>query len=90
MTSLLPLAIGHAPRVEERFRQLPSLASGAPSASAPEGASGESAYSATSRFSSPGRALDVSRLVLFLASDEACSISGETILVDGGFTLPAS
>jgi 3-oxoacyl-[acyl-carrier protein] reductase len=38
----------------------------------------------------PGRASDVSQLVLFLASDEASFMSGETILVDGGFTLPAS
>jgi NAD(P)-dependent dehydrogenase (short-subunit alcohol dehydrogenase family) len=38
----------------------------------------------------PGRAADVSQLVLFLASDEASFISGETVLVDGGLTLPAS
>jgi NAD(P)-dependent dehydrogenase (short-subunit alcohol dehydrogenase family) len=36
----------------------------------------------------PGRASDVSQLVLFLASDEASFITGETMLVDGGFTLP--
>jgi 3-oxoacyl-[acyl-carrier protein] reductase len=35
-----------------------------------------------------GTARDVAQAALFLASDEAAYITGTTILVDGGQTLP--
>ena len=50
----------------------------------------QSALRARQLIRRPGRAGDVSALVLFLASDAASFITGETILVDGGFSLPAS
>ena len=37
-----------------------------------------------------GRPEDVANTMLFLASEEACYITGQTIVVDGGSTLPES
>lgn len=33
-----------------------------------------------------GRPIEVAKAVLFLASDDASFISGETLLIDGGYT----
>jgi 3-oxoacyl-[acyl-carrier protein] reductase len=35
-----------------------------------------------------GKPLDISNLVVFLASDEASFITGQTIVSDGGYTIP--
>ena len=37
-----------------------------------------------------GKPEDIANTMLFLASDEACYITGQTIVVDGGSTLPES
>ena len=37
-----------------------------------------------------GNPIDIANTMLFLASDEAAYITGQTIVVDGGSTLPES
>jgi 3-oxoacyl-[acyl-carrier protein] reductase len=37
-----------------------------------------------------GTVEEVANAVLFFASDEACYITGQTLIIDGGQTLPES